>query len=60
VQTSRGVGAPKVEGQYSWQVCSYVTARDFSPGQTVIDLQTGVAIELDYFNTFDVYPPEMN
>lgn len=60
VQTSRGIGSPKAEADYQWQVCSYVTAKDFKPGTTVIDLQTGEAIPPDYFQEFDVYPPENN
>lgn len=59
VQTSRGIGSPKHEGEYKWRVGSFVTTKDFENGQTVIDLQTGEAIDGDYWSDFDVYPPEM-
>jgi len=60
VQTSRGIGAPKVESRYKWQVCSYVTARDFAPNTSVIDLQTGEEIPPDFWNVWDYYPLEHN
>lgn len=60
VQTSRKIGSPKNEGNYAWQVRSFVTARDFAPGTDVIDLQTGELIPDDYFERFDYYPPEMS
>lgn len=60
VQTTRRVGAPLVVSDYSWQVSDFVTARDFHAGETIKDLQTGMAVQADYFERFDVYPPEMN
>jgi len=60
VQTSRGIGSPKPESEYKWHVCSYVTAKDFQPGSSVIDLQTGEEIPPDYWTDFDAYPVEMN
>lgn len=59
VQTSRRVGSPRVAALYSWKVGSFVTARDFNAGQVVTDLQTGTAIDDDYWNEQDYYPPEM-
>jgi len=59
VQTSRGVGSPKQESDYAWNVVSFVTARDFTAGQEVFDLQAGTPINSDYWNEQDVYPPEM-
>lgn len=58
VQTSREIGSPKPETVYSWKVVSFVTARDFQPGDTVVDLQTGECIDADYFETNDYYPIE--
>jgi len=60
VQTSRDIGAPKPESDLKWRVLSFITARDFSAGTTVIDLQTGEAIPPDYWGEFDVYPVENN
>jgi len=60
VQTSRGIGSPVVESEYTWKVGSFVTARDFTPGQSVVDLQTGEVISEDYWEEMDEYPPEMN
>lgn len=59
VQTSRGIGSPKSEKEHDWKVVSFVTARDFEAGETVIDLQTGLVIDKNYFEDFDYYPPEM-
>lgn len=58
VQTSRGIGSPKPEKKYQWKVVSFVTTADFLNGQTLIDLQTGEAVDADYWNEQDVYPPE--
>jgi len=60
VQTSRDIGAPKPESDLKWRVLSFITARDFAAGVTVIDLQTGEAIPPDYWGEFDVYPVENN
>jgi len=60
VQTSRGIGSPKGESNYQWQVGSYVTARDFKPGEEILDLQTGKTLEADYWSEFDRYPVEEN
>jgi hypothetical protein len=60
VQTSRGIGSPQPESEYKWHVCSYVTAKDFHAGTSVIDLQTGEEIPPDYWADFDAYPPENN
>lgn len=60
VQTTRGIGSPVVQGEYSWQISDHVTARDFDPGESVVDLQTGEVIEAEYWENFDCYPPEMN
>jgi len=60
VQTSRGIGSPNTNAENSWQVGSFITARDFKPGQTVTDIQTGEIIEPEYWSTFDIYPPESN
>lgn len=59
VQTSRKIGSPKSDTEYSWKVVSFVTARDFTSAQVVTDLQSGQAIPDDYWNEQDVYPPEM-
>jgi hypothetical protein len=58
VQTSRGIGAPQPESVYSWKVVSFVTARDFQPGDVVVDLQTGEALDGAYFEENDYYPIE--
>jgi len=58
VQTSRGIGSPKPSSDHTWKVVSFVTPRDFTAGQTVVDLQTGEAIPPDYWNDCDVYPVE--
>lgn len=58
VQTSRGIGSPKPEKKYEWKVVSFVTVADFVNGQTLIDLQTGEAVDPDYWSEQDVYPPE--
>ena len=60
VQTTRGIGSLEMVSEYRWQVSDFVTARDFAAGESVVDLQTGISIEGDYFEAFDVYPPEMN
>jgi hypothetical protein len=59
VQTSRGIGSPKVEAKYDWQVGGFVTNRDFFPGERLTDLQTGEALLPDYWFDEDVYPDEM-
>lgn len=58
VQTTRGIGSPKSESEYQWTVSDYVTARDFEAGETVIDLQTGAALDAEYWTDFDRYPIE--
>jgi len=60
VQTSRGIGSPKVKSEYQWHIRSMVTARDFVAGMTVFDVNTGTDIPQDYFESFDYYPPETN
>lgn len=60
VQTSRGIGSPQASGELEWQVCSFVSARQFSAGCILIDLQTGQAVDSAYFEEFDYYPPEMS
>jgi len=60
VQTTRRVGSPDMASKYSWQISDYVTARDFTRGEVVNDLQTGTTIDHEYWADFDVYPPEMN
>lgn len=60
VQTTRGIGAPEQESEYRWNVTDFITARDFTAGETVLDLQTGVEIDSEYWEQFDVYPPEMS
>lgn len=59
VQTSQGIGSAKAEGDYAWTVLSYITARDFHSGEKVLDLQTGLVLDEEYFSVFDYYPPEM-
>jgi len=59
VQTTRAIGSPKSESDYKWTVVSFVTPRDFQNGQSLIDLQTGAAVDADYWNEFEIYPPEM-
>lgn len=59
VQTSREIGNPKTEVVYSWKVVSFVTARDFLPGDVVCDCQTGEVIDSAYFEEHDFYPIEM-
>jgi len=58
VQTSREIGAPKPETVYTWKVVSFVTARDFTAGDMVLDLQTGEALDSAYFEEHDYYPIE--
>lgn len=58
VQTTRGIGSPKPETVYKWKTVSFVTARDFQPGDVVVDLQTGEALDSDYFEEHDYYPIE--
>jgi len=58
VQTSREIGSPSPETVYSWKVVSFVSARDFSPGDTVLDLQTGELLDSEYFEDHDYYPIE--
>jgi hypothetical protein len=60
VQTSRGIGSPETASLLSWKVGSYITARDFEAGESVLDLQTGEALPDEYWSGFDHYPPEMN
>lgn len=58
VQTTRNIGAPSSESNRIWKVGSYVTARDFKAGETLLDMQTGETIPPEYWSEFDVYPPE--
>jgi len=58
VQTSREIGAPNPETVYRWKVVGFVTARDFQPGDTVVDLQTGEVLDSAYFEEYDHYPIE--
>jgi len=60
VQTSQGIGSPKQKSDYQWNVRSMVTARDFQPGETIYDMNEGVNIPDDYFETYDYYPTENN
>lgn len=58
VQTTREIGSPKPETKYVWKVVSFVTARDFAPGDIVSDLQTGQVLDSEYFEEYDRYPIE--
>lgn len=58
VQTTREIGAPKQEAVLQWKVVSFVTARDFLPGDIVSDLQTGEVLDSEYFAEHDYYPIE--
>lgn len=60
VATTRRVGKPDLVSDYHWQISDYVTARDFTRGEEIKDLQSGMAIPSDYWQEFDAYPPEMN
>lgn len=58
VQTSRGIGSPQAEGNLSWSVAAFATARDFNPGDTLFDLQRQLVVGSDYWGENDAYPPE--
>lgn len=58
VQTSREIGSPANEVAFDWKVVSFVTARDFRAGDTVLDLQTGELLDTEYFSEHDYYPIE--
>lgn len=58
VQTSRGIGSPQGESDREWKVGSFVTARDFKAGETVLDLNTGEEIPPAFWDDYTVYPPE--
>ena len=58
VQTTRGIGTPSNETDRIWQVGDYVTARDFSAGETILDMQTGETIPPEYWAELDRYPVE--
>jgi len=58
VQTSREIGSPSPEAAYSWKVVSFVSARDFTAGDTILDLQTGELLDTEYFEEHDYYPIE--
>jgi len=60
VQTTRNIGSPEAHSDRIWQVGSYVTAKDFTARERLLDLQTGEVLEADYWNEFDVYPVENN
>ena len=60
VQTTRGIGSPAHKSDLSWQVADFVTARDFLPGEHILDLQTGEQVPQSYWEEFDCYPPELN
>lgn len=59
VQTSRGIGSPKVEAKYDWQVGGFVTNKDFREGERLTDLQTGETLVPGFWFDGDVYPDEM-
>lgn len=59
VQTSRGIGSPQVAAKHDWEVYPFVTSRDFYPGESLKDLQTGDVLLPDYWFDSDVYPDEM-
>lgn len=58
VQTSRGIGSPRAESEYFWRVASFVTARDFQPGDVVYDMNLSREIEADWWNDHDIYPED--
>jgi len=57
VQTTQAIGSPSYDSLLHWHVGDYVTARDFLPGDAIMDMQTRELLDADYWNDNDVYPP---
>lgn len=58
VQTSRGIGSPKSEGDNSWFVSPYITAKMFAPNTAIHDLNTGEIIDNAHWEKHSFYPHE--
>ena len=59
VQTSQGIGGPKMESKHQWNTGGFVTSKDFYDGETLLDLQTGETLLPEYWADNEVYPYEM-
>lgn len=49
VQTTKGIGSPKSEGEDVWSVGSYITASMFEAGTKITDLNTKDVIDNNYW-----------
>lgn len=60
VQVTQGIGSPKFDNSYTWEVASYITARTFDePNTQVTDLDTGRVIDNNYWEVCGFYPNDV-
>lgn len=57
-QTTRAIGSPKPQSEYSWSVGTHLYKTELNPHTVMTDLDTLESIALDDLAWHERYPPE--